>query len=470
MLGYQPGEFAPTFESWLNMLHVEDKEKALETAQKWLENKSGRYENEFRLKCKNGKFIWVKALGQVVKQDDKGNAVLMIGNHDDITEKKRNEAEIFKIKNLRSIGTLAGGIAHDFNNILTAIYGNISLALMETDENYPCYDLLNESVKSINRATRLTNQLLTFSKGGDPVKNQVNLVKLIEETAKFDLSGSNVKPHFNFPENPLNVNADKSQMHQVFSNLVINSMQASPDGGHLYISVENINLKKREKFNLAEGDYLKIVIQDEGLGIPKEHLGKIFEPYFTTKQAGNGLGLAIAYSIIKKHKGHIEIDSELGKGTTFSIYLPGTSEKEKIVEAEQKNDNTNKAKEAKILIMDDEEAIRTMLIKMLGRLGFKADAVCDGDMTIKQYKEALENNTPYDLIIMDLTIPGGMGGKQAVKEILKLDEKAKVIVSSGYANEKTIAEYSSYGFVDMIQKPYTLAKLKEIVLRVLAMD
>jgi len=272
---------------------------------------------------------------------------------------------------------------------------------------------------------------------------------------------------FNFEEKLLNSIVDEGQIQQVFSNLTINAKQASPDGGHLYFSVNNCFVNDNEILELNSGQYLKIIVRDEGEGIPEEDLDKVFDPYFTTKQKGNGLGLATAYSIVKSHNGYLDIDSDLGNGTTFTIYLPA-SKKEEILE--EKNSEIIIEKEfhtAKILIMDDDVTICKLLSLMAKKLGYEYDTAIDGEQAISKYVTAKENRVPFDIIIMDLTIPGGMGGKEAVKEILDINKNAKVIVSSGYTSGSVLAEYKSFGFVDMIDKPYTMTKLKVVLDRVL---
>jgi len=379
------------------------------------------------------------------------------------------ETELLKMDKLKSIGTLAGGIAHDFNNVLTGIYGNVSLALMKLSENHPSYRFLTNAEKSINRASKLTSQLLTFSKGGSPIKKNINLTRIIKETALFDLSGSNLKPVFNFAQNVFTVKVDEGQMQQVFSNLTINAKQASPNSGHLYFSVNNCLVDDNEILDLKPGQYLKITVQDEGVGIAQKYIDKIFDPYFTTKQTGSGLGLATTYSIIKKHKGYLGIDSELGKGTKFTIYLPASKVKE-IMKEEKAEIIVNKTHTLKVLIMDDEEVICEMLTEMIEMLGYEVDFVLDGEHAIDKYQDAIKNDEPFNIVIMDLTIPGGMGGKEAVKKILEINENAKVIVSSGYTSNSALAEYKSFGFIDIIGKPYTMPKLKETLNRVLDDD
>jgi len=384
----------------------------------------------------------------------------------DITERKRVEEELQKIDKLESIGTLAGGIAHDFNNILTGIYGNVFLAERNLPKNHLSISYLVEAQKSMERATKLTNQLLTFSKGGALIKENVSLSEIIRDVVKFDLSGSSVKPVFNIPENLWNAGVDKGQIGQVFSNLTINANQASPDGGHLFITMENVIIEKKEIIDLLPGNYVKISIQDEGSGIEKKNLDKIFDPYFTTKETGNGLGLATSFSIIKKHNGHIEIESKLGKGTTFTIYLPALV----ACDTEGNKEITAKkvlpAETGRVLIMDDEEMIRLLVVELLKELKFTAETVSSGEEAVKRYKESIKNGNPFDLIIMDLTIPGGMGGKEAIGHILAINPKAKVIVSSGYSYETV--NYKKLGFCEIISKPYTISRLEEVLQKVLS--
>ena len=399
--------------------------------------------------------------------DKEGSLESLIFISRDITERKKAEKELHKMAKLTSIGTLAGGIAHDFNNILTGIYGNISLAQLELSENHPGFEFLKEAEKSMTRAIQLTKQLLTFSKGGTPVKENVNISKIIHEIVNFDLSGSNVKPVFKKSDNLWNAQIDKGQIGQVFSNLTINAKQAMPEGGHLYISMENVAITDQQIVSLKEGDYIKITVQDEGTGIDKKHFDKIFDPYFTTKQTGNGLGLATTFSIIQQHNGHIEIDSELGKGTTFVVYLPASKSEIDETEKHSKIKPIPVKQSAKILVMDDEEVICKLVTEMLKGIGFFAETVCDGEKAIEKYKESIQNKIPYDVIILDLTIPGGMGGKETIKHILDINHDAKVIVSSGYSSGSTMADYKEYGFRGILSKPYTMTKLRKVLNEVL---
>jgi PAS domain S-box-containing protein len=384
----------------------------------------------------------------------------------DITEQKRREEETRRYENLESIGVLAGGIAHDFNNILTIILGNITLSKMDTNPEDKIYESLVETEKGAMRAKELTQQLLTFSKGGAPVKETSSVAEFLKESAAFTLSGSNVKCIFSIPDDLWAVEIDKGQINQVFNNLVMNADQAMPEGGMLNINAENITITSADILPLQKGKYVKFSFEDHGIGISSHHLDKIFEPYFSTKAKGSGLGLASAYSIIRNHKGLITVESELGVGTTFYIYLPAS---EKIVV--EKKAETGKALfgKGKILIMDDEDFIRKISGEMVKSLGYSAEFAKDGAEAIELYGKALKSEEPFAAVIMDLTIPGGMGGKEAIKELLKIDPNAKVIVSSGYSIDPIMSDCKKYGFMGVVAKPYKISELgntlKEIILK-----
>ncbi len=378
----------------------------------------------------------------------------------DLTDRKRAEEELLKARKLESVGILAGGIAHDFNNLLMAIVGNISLAKALSDSPEKINECLYEAEKATNRAQNLTQQLLTFSKGGAPVKESANVVDLVKETAAFSLRGSNVTYDFDFPDNLWQVEVDKGQFSQVIQNLVINADQAMPEGGTIYIKGENIAISyKDEKHDssLQEGDYVKLSIKDQGTGIPKDHLQKIFDPYFTTKQKGSGLGLATTYSIIKNHQGDITVESQIGAGTTFTIHLP-RSFKESLATQETVQEELL-TDQGRILIMDDEKMIRDVAGMMLEHIGYEVDFAEDGYKAIEKYLDALESGNGFNAVIMDLTIPGGMGGKEAIQKLLAIDPQVKAVVSSGYSNDPIMADYKKYGFCGVISKPYVIEDL-----------
>lgn len=379
----------------------------------------------------------------------------------DITERKNMEKEFLKAQKLESVGVLAGGIAHDFNNILTAILGNINLVMMCTNPDDKVHKNLKNVEKATLRAKVLTQQLLTFSKGGAPVKKSVSLTELLKESSEFVLRGSNVKCEFNIPDDLYNVNVDEGQINQVISNMVINAQQAMPNDGILKVKAENIsghNLK--DLISLKHGKSIKISIEDEGIGIPKEVLSKIFDPYFTTKQAGSGLGLASSYSIIKNHGGLITVESKADIGTSFFIFLPALL----IVPIEVKvEEDKPLIGNGKILIMDDDDSVKEVVNQTLSFVGYEVECAKDGVEAIDMYKKAMESKKPFDVVIMDLTIPGGMGGKEAIKKLQEIDEQAKAIVFSGYSNDPILANYNKYGFKGVVAKPFEIKEMNEVL-------
>ena len=385
----------------------------------------------------------------------------------DITERKRAEAELQKMQNLQSVGTLAGGIAHDFNNILMGVFGNISLAKDELAKDHPGYHSLEEAEKSMNRAVRLTKQLLTFAKGGDPVKEDVSLETLVQEVARFDLSGSPIKLVYQQAAGLWLAEVDKGQIQQVISNLTINARQAMPEGGSLHITLANADLSATTVPGLRPGKYVQITVRDEGTGIDPKYLERIFDPYFTTKQTGSGLGLATTYSIINKHGGHIRVESELGQGTTFTLYLPASRLPTQAETAPPDAAGPALDRPAKILVMDDEEAVRNIVERILNRSGFAVATAPGGHEALAMYRQAMADGAPFDVVIMDLTVPGGIGGKDAIKAFLAMDPQAKAIVSSGYADDPVMANYADYGFKDIAIKPYTPNELRTVLARVL---
>lgn len=380
----------------------------------------------------------------------------------DITEKLRMEKEWIKVKKLESIGVLAGGIAHDFNNILSAILGNINLALDDAELKDSTRQYLAETEKASLRARNLTRQLLTFARGGEPVKETSSLANVIKDSANFVLHGDKVSCRFDIPEDLWLVDIDQGQISQVIQNIVLNSSQAMPEGGIITISCANLTSAGERIPLLPEGKFVKIDIRDNGIGISADEVDNIFDPYFSTKQEGSGLGLAITHSIINKHGGHIEVDSNPGVGTRFTIYLPA-SEKSEEQAASSPLSKNEKSSQTQILVMDDEEVVRSVAEAMLRRLGHEVVLAVNGEEAVRLYRQALDNDSKFDLVIMDLTVPGGMGGKDATREILKLDPDARVIVSSGYSNDPIMANFREHGFCSAIIKPYQLQELSRLI-------
>ncbi len=386
----------------------------------------------------------------------------------DVTEKMKNSKELLKVEKLESVGILAGGIAHDFNNMLVAILGNIELAGMSLKSTSVAYPLLQKAKKAALRSKDLTQQLLTFSKGGNPVKKTTSIGKVITESANFILHGTTVSCQLHIPDNLWLVEADSGQISQVVQNLVINAVHAMPDGGNIKIRAVNIvDIKAETHINLPAIDYIKIMVQDGGSGIPKKDLEKVFDPYFTTKQEGSGLGLAIVHSIISKHDGYIGVQSIAGEGTTFSLYLPASPSREITQDGSGENFSAENP-QSRIILMDDDELVQDVASEMLICLGHEVLLAKDGEEALAIFIEHHGTDQYIDAIIMDLTIPGAMGGKETIKEILKIDPAAKVIVSSGYSNHPVMANYWQYGFKAAIAKPFMLDDLAQVINSILA--
>ncbi|MFZ5569250.1 MAG: PAS domain S-box protein [Thermodesulfobacteriota bacterium] len=391
---------------------------------------------------------------------DTGELIGSFGIVTDITDKKRMETELLKASKLESLGVFAGGIAHDFNNLLTAILGKISISKLKLQEGDELLPILTDAEKASVRAKNLTHQLLTFSKGGEPLKKVISIIDILRETADFVLSGSNVSCEYRIDENIANIEADPGQISQVIHNLVINARQSMPEGGVIHIQASNAGPRDRNLVPLSETEYVHIRIIDQGGGIRPKELDKIFDPYFTTKSTGTGLGLSISYSIIKKHGGHILASSEVGRGSAFDIYLPATG---KPLSSEQGAAEEIVAGSARILIMDDDDVILDVASEMLLILGHTVDKAHDGEEALARFGEALTRERPYDLLIMDLTIPGKMGGREAIGRIRQLDPHVKAVVSSGYSNDPIMANYRQYGFNAVLAKPYLFEEVKRIL-------
>ncbi len=393
-------------------------------------------------------------------------AVLVIR---DVTGLRRMEEELARGQKLESVGVLAGGIAHDFNNLLTAIIGNLSLARTISSPEDPHFRNIEDAEKASLRARELTLQLLTFSRGGSPVKDRVDLNELVRESAGFIARGSNVQLRFTAVDDLWQVQVDRGQIGQVIDNLAINSIQAMPDGGVIDISLENYLPGGQSRLPLSGTKrYVRIGVQDHGRGIDKEHLSRIFDPYFTTKDVGNGLGLAICFSIVNKHDGYITVESEPGEGTVFYVYLPAAASVEASTEPGQREQPLMAATGGhRVLVMDDEEIVCSVVCQMLEHLGYGAETAGDGEEAIAKYTRAMEQGRPYDMVIMDLTVPGGMGGEEAVGRLLEIDPGARVIVSSGYSSHEAMANYKEFGFAGVVVKPFRINDLGRVLQEVL---
>lgn len=458
LTGYSKENFNLKKMKWADIILEEDLNGATEAFIQAVENKKA-YIKEYRIKHKDGEIRWIQARGQIICAEN-GNVEFVSGVFFDVTERKRFEEDRLTFSKIESLGLLAGGIAHDFNNILTAILGNVSLAMLELPKEGRTRERLERSEKACFQAQVLAQQLLTFAKGGAPVKKLLQLGDLIKESAGFVCRGSQTRCDYHLHENLWAIVADPGQIRQVFQNLLINAIQAMPAGGTIKINAINSHLDAMNDLSLQAGNYVKIAIQDQGIGIPPEYLPKIFDPYFTTKQAGSGLGLATTYSIIKGHEGHISAQSKLGKGTTFQIYLPASAQPASVPSADDHQITTGKGR---ILVMDDEEMVRDVIGLMLDNLGYEANLARDGQEAVKKFSEAQGNAHRIDLVILDLTVPGGMGGKECLRQLRLLDPNIKAIVSSGYSDDPVMADFSKYGFNGVIAKPYKVSDISHLL-------
>ncbi|TFG64719.1 MAG: PAS domain S-box protein, partial [Nitrospirales bacterium] len=426
---------------WLSIVAPEDRGRVENLFLRRLDGKS--LDIEYRVIGSDKEIRWVHNRTYPLKGTT-GNISRIIGLAQDVTERKKWEEERVRSAKLESLGLLAGGLAHDFNNLLTAILGQLSLAKYEVDPAHPLYLRIAEAEQASLRAQDIAGQLLTFSKGGDPVKNIVSLANILEENARLVLAGSKVRSVFRITPSLWAVNVDAGQICQVLHNLVLNARQAMEHGGECVIEAQNVNKDEGERLSHSHqlvslhNQWILITVKDQGIGISKENLGKIFDPYFTTKATGSGLGLATSYSIIRNHGGVLWAESEMGVGSRFSFLLPALSP--------EKNEPLPSTKDIKfghgnILIMDDEPQIRKVLGQMVETCGYSFQAVPDGEEAISVFRQAQDSGTPFSAVILDLTIPGGLGGKEVVKEMLSLDPQLRAIVVSGYSNDPVLANY-----------------------------
>lgn len=464
--GFSPDQFMND-DMFLSNLIVPEDRALWDDHHKMIETKRGLQEVQLRIKNKNGETVWLEHACQPVI-DDAGNLKGWRSSIRDISYRIRLQEELTKREKLKMIGVLAGGLAHDFNNILGGVVGYISLAMLDISPNSEAYHTLASAEKATLRAAGLTQKLLTFSKGDAPVIETLNLSEVVRESAEFTLSGSNVIAEYHSAEDLSAVEADRGQMGQVVQNLTINAIQAMPDGGVLDIRIEICSLPPENSMQLEAGNYARLIFKDQGVGIPDEIKGQIFDPFFSTKPKGSGLGLATCYAIVNKHNGYIGVDSTVGQGSTFTIYLPaqGSSLVTRSIVGQAVDQATigqNEAVSGRILVMDDEPDMRDVAAKSLSRVGYKVECAKNTPEAVKMFKDAIDIGQPFDLVLLDLTIRGENGGKKTVRLMQEIDSGVKAVVFSGYSNDPIMANPEEYGFCGVIQKPFTPTNLVKSV-------
>ena len=397
-------------------------------------------------------------------RDPEGSLAGFQGTAYNISERKKIEDEHLRIQKLESIGTLAGGIAHDFNNLLQAILGNIQLAKRVLNPEDKPFSWLTSAEKAGDQAKDLSYRLLTFAKGGEPFKQVTAITRLLRETVQLALSGSNISAEFVLDENLYSLEIDEGQMKQVISNIVINATEVMPRGGRITVTAHNLPALRGTNLPLQGRNYVHISVEDQGIGIAPKNLPKVFDPYFTTKgmgsEKGKGLGLTICHSIITRHDGLISIESTPGVKTIVHIYLPEADESCKAL---QDSPTIMEPRKERILLMDDEDFVRDVTSEMLVQLGYEVQLAKDGDEAIETYAKALEKGVLFDAVILDLTIPGGTGGDEAILKLLEIDPNVKGILSSGYADNNVMNDFREFGFKGVISKPFKFDELASVI-------
>jgi PAS domain S-box-containing protein len=438
----------------------------IEQAVQRVVNHSEPFDVELEIITAKGNLRNVHAIGKADLENHR-----VYGFFQDITETRHLQAQLLESQKMEAIGTLTGGIAHDYNNLMSIVMGNLSMAQEEAEPGSDLADFLNEANMASHKVRNLTHELMSLSKGGRPVREVGSLNEVVKNVSELIPVDSGISLMESISQDLKLVPYDRLKMRAVIKNVVKNAVEAMPDGGTLKIKAENLRVEDAKQDScliLKPGDFVHISIQDQGKGIPKEHLDKIFDPYFSTKamgtQKGMGLGLATSYAIVQKHGGHITINSSSGAGTTVNIYLPAESQPEEIHKSTTSTDNKTSPLK-RVLFMDDEKDLRTLFQKMLESLGYKVVTVKDGVEAIETYKKNMVSEEPFDAVILDLTIKGGMGGEQTIRELLKIDPDVKAIVSSGYFDDPVMSDFKKYGFMGALPKPYEKKALKEVLER-----
>lgn len=457
IFGLEPEGLEVTYGAFLDSVHPDDRDfvgRSLNNALNGLEP----YAIDHRIVLPDGRVRIVNGRAEVAFDAD-GRPARLFGTMQDVTEKKLMEDEILKAKKLETIGNLAGAIAHDFNNLLVGIIGRISVAMEHVEKDGKLHEMLREVEAAALRTKGLTRQLLTFSRGGRPVKEAASVVDLLRSTADLVLRESGIRCEFSFPDGDVYADMDQGQVGQAMNNIILNARQAMDEGGLVEIEAKNVTVAGEDPLPMDHGRYVMVSIKDNGRGIPEENLDRIFDPFFTTRQRASGLGLAVTYSVIRKHGGHITVESKEGKGTTVRVYLPAFVGRPPSAPGSLKVERGS----GRVLLMDDDEIVRDVAGEMLEFLGYDYSFARDGAEAIALFKKAIETGAPFDAVILDLTVEDGMGGADAVKKLVRIDPHVKAIVSSGYSRDPIMSDYGKHGFCAVMHKPYRLAEFSRAV-------
>ena len=457
--------------AWTTAIHPEDRD-TISRAWYTMTQSGGEleFEQEFRFQTPSGKTTWVFGHAAALKSKSR-EKIGYIGTITDISVRKKLEDELLTSKKLEAIGILAGGIAHDFNNLLSVIMGTISIVKEDANITEGQYELLESVERASAQASELAQKLITFSKGGWLNRKKVNVRQILEEVIldRFANSEAAARIKVNIPHNLLPVDGDENKLKQVFVNLLLNAVEAGGVEKGITITAKNVEIvEENAQAPLKKGLYAKITIEDKGSGIPEELLGNIFDPYFTTKEKsskkGLGLGMTICYSIIRKHGGHIAAKSEEGKGTAVNVYLPAFSApKPAPVPGETDASPKTETTTPRVLLMDDDPVVQDVTGQMLKRLGYEVEIFNEGLQAIKAYKKAMESNNPFDVVLLDLVNKQGMGGRETLAELLKMDPGVKAVAISGFSNETEIKMLKREGFIAVLFKPYKMADIEQVL-------
>lgn len=463
--GYTETELNATPDLWAAMIAPEDRQRVVNHAETVTAGASTE-PIEHRLVRKDGQIRWVRNT-PVRHVDAQGQLIAYDGVLQDITARKQAEESMLRAQKLESIGVLAGGIAHDFNNLLGGLFGYLDMIREHLSEGQvePALKTAAKAMGVFERAKSLTHQLLTFSKGGAPIRKTLQLGPIVQHSMQFALSGSNVAGECDVAANLWPCDCDENQIAQVVDNLVINAKQAMPMGGKIVATCENVCIEPaRDVAPERCGNFVRVSVKDQGIGMPQEILPRIFDPFFSTKETGHGLGLATVFSIVQRHGGWIDVESEPGKGSTFRVFIPATAKAAAQASASCAPKHRG---QGSILVMDDEAFMRDVVSDMLGTMGYRVVPANDGREALTLFAQAQKSSTPFVACILDLTIPNGMGGKETAPELRKLKPDAVIVAASGYSEDPVMARPADHGFTDRIVKPFRREDLSALLQRVL---